>query len=176
MSALFTTKTRCLNALNFKNEENLYLAIGRTTPWDDENNPPTPSVSDIQVTELIYIKKITVKHLAILDTPYDAYGIDVSVGGYDYNYVADEDAYSLAIPKVYLSTSIFFSDIAPTNTSFRQIGILLNPQDVYGSNLTGIEYLAASVGDQGELLYLENREVITRDPSQSEKFEFILIF
>jgi len=176
MPALFTNAQRILNALSLKQEVNLYIAIGRTTPWTDEENPPTPLVTDLTIDELIYIKKITVKHLVIDDDPYDAYGPDVEVGGYGYSYVADADAFSDSAMSVYLSQSIYFDDIAPTDTTYRQLGILLNPKDADGELLTGVEYLGAAVIDQGEVLYIDNREAVTRDASQSEKVEIILNF
>lgn len=174
--AIFTTKNRVYTAVNFKASDSLYLAIGRTTPWPDEYNPPTPLVSQTEVDELVYIKKIQVRHMVRLDSPYDAYGVDVEVGDYSYNYLTDAQAFNEDAYRLYLSETIFYDDIAPTNTTFRQIGILLNPTDAYGSVLTGAEYLAASVNDQGELLYINNVQAVTRTPEQSEKFEFILVF
>jgi hypothetical protein len=147
-----------------------------TTPWDDEENPPTPLVTDTTVTELIYIKKIIVKHMIIDDDPYDAYGPDVEVGGYGYTFVDDVNAYIQSAIGVYFSNTIYYSDIAPTDTTFRQVGILLNPKDSGGTLLTDVEYLAVDVGDQGEVLYLDNRIYVTRDLSQCEKFEIILNF
>jgi len=176
MPALFTNQQRILNALSLKQETNLYLAIGRTSPWTDENNPDTPLVTQTEVEELIYIKKINVKHMIIDDDAYDAYGPDVEVGGYGYYFVDDANAFIQSAMGVYFANTIYFSDIAPTNTTYRQVGILLNPKDAYGVALTDGEYLAANVADQGELLYVDNRTYVTRDASQSEKFEMILNF
>jgi len=174
MPAIFTTNQRILNALSLKNQSYLYLAIGRTTPWDDENNPPSPLVSQDEVEELIYIKKISIKHLVRVATVYET--PDVEVNGIEYKYIDDEDAYTEGSYILFLTESIYYDDIAPTSTTYRQDGILLNPKDIYGDALTGVEYLAASVGDQGELLYVDNHTYISRDPAQSEKLEFILTF
>lgn len=176
MAAITTTYLRVLNALNFKNEENLYLAIGRTSAWDSETEPPTPEVSQTEIEELIYIKKISIKKLVILDDPYDLYNIDVEVDGINYNYVLDIEAFDKSANKVYLSTTITYEDSAPTTTNFRQIGILRNPKDSNGDLLTDVEYLASSISDQGQLIYVDNRTVITRDPAQSERFDIILVF
>jgi hypothetical protein len=176
MPAIFSNKQRVLNALSLKQCDNVYLAIGKTSPWADELNPDTPLVTQLSIEELIYIKKINVKHLVIDDDLYDAYGPDVEIGGYGYTYVADVNAYTSLAMSVYFSQTIYYSDIAPTNTTFRQVGILLNPAGAGGVLLTDVEYLAASVIDQGELLFIDNRTYITRDPSQSEKFEIILNF
>jgi hypothetical protein len=176
MASIFTDKQRVLNALATKQEVNLYLAIGRTSVWADELNPPTPLATDLTLTELIYIKKISVKHMVIDDDPYDVYGPDVQVGGYDYHFVADVDAFNENARSVYFSNTIYYSDIAPINTTFRQTGILLNPEGAGGVLLTAVEYLGANVIDQGEVLYINNHTYVTRDPSQSEKFEIILNF
>jgi hypothetical protein len=114
--------------------------------------------------------------MVIEDDLYDAYGPDVEVGGYGYTFVDDANSYIQEAKMVYFSNSIYFSDIAPINTTYRQVGILLNPLGIGDVLLTGVEYLAVDVISQGELLYLDNRTYVTRDPSQSEKFEIILNF
>lgn len=176
MASIRTTKQRVLNAINLKNQENLYFAIGKSTAWNDEENPDTPLVSQTEIEELIYIKKISVKQLVKLDDPYDVYGTNVTVNGVNYNFVLEGEAYNQNSRMVYLAANINYDDIAPTNTSFRSIGILLNPLDSENEELTGSEYLAATVYNQGQLLYINNFTVITRDPSQSEKIEIVLIF
>lgn len=172
MSALLTNKQRVLNALNTKAQSNLYIGIGRTTAWDDENNPDVPSVTDTEIEELIYIKKIGVKHLVVLDavTP------DVEVAGNSYRYVSDNDVYDENAYFLYVSASFDYVNVCPTSVTFRQIGLLLDPKDSEGDLLEDEEYLAAAVTDQGKLLYIDNRIAISRDISQSEKFEIIIVF
>lgn len=174
MASITTINLRILNAINLKNQENLYFAIGRTTAWDDEENPDTPSTDTKEIDELIYIKKISIKQLVKLDDPYDVYTVSVTVDNVDYNYVAEANAYTEEAHRVYLSSTISYDSIAPTDTSFRQIGILLDPLDSNGDNLTGVEYLAASVANQGQLLYYMNRTLITRDPAEQDKIEIII--
>ena len=176
MSSITTTNMRILNALNLKNEDNIYLAVGKTSVWADENDPPTPLVTQTEIEELIYIKKISIKQLVTIDDPYDTYGIDIEIDGINYNYVLDDEAFTKTGNKVYLSVTISYDDIAPTTTSFRQIGLLRNPRDSDDDLLTDVEYLAADVADQGQLLYVDNRTVISRDSDQSERFDIILVF
>ena len=106
MSAIITNNMRVLNALNCKKEDNLYFAIGRTTPWTDENTPDTPLTSQTEVEELIYIKKISIKHNVIIDDPYDAYAIDVEVNGINYNYVLEAEVFEKYAHFLYLSETI----------------------------------------------------------------------
>ena len=108
---------------------------------------------------------------------YDPYSVpDVTVDGIDYTYIPDANVYTENTKKIYLSATINFGDIAPIDTTFRIVGLCINPEDVYGNILTGTEYLAASVDSIGELLWLDNIEAVTRDASQQEKFEIIINF
>lgn len=172
MSSILTYKQRVFNALSVKSENNLYIGIGRTTAWADENNPDSPSTLATEIEELIYIKKVGVKQLVIRNDSSP----DVQVAGYGYSYVLDANAYTELAYRLYLSISIDYDDIAPTTTTFRQIGLLLDPTDSEGKLLTDIEYLVASVNSQGKLLYLNNRVVVSRDTSQSEKIEIVITY
>lgn len=180
MASTTTINQRILNALNLKGQSNLYFAIGKSTAWDDEENPDTPLTTQSEISELIYIKKISVKQLVkfagAYPYVYDIYGASVTVNGVDYTYVLDGNAYTEQAYMVYLSANIDYTDIAPTDTSFRQIGILLDPLDSEGEQLTGSGYLASSVDDQGQLLYVWNFQTVTRDDSQSEKIEIVVVF
>jgi hypothetical protein len=178
MPAIFTTANRVHNLIKLRDESNLFLALGKyQTEWDDSENPPTPLVTQTEVEELIYIKKITVKHAIVDEDPYDAYSASVTINGVDYDYVDDDDTlYDDLVLKLYVSAQISFDDIAPTDTTYRQVGILLNPKDSSGNLLTDGEYLAADVADQGQLIYVGNFIGVTRDDSQQEKFDIIVNF
>jgi len=176
MPSITTTKARIHNAIKLCSEPYLYYALSQTSAWPDENNPPTPSVSVSTLTELIYIRRIQVKHLVVVDDPYDGYAIDVEVNGINYNYVLEASAYDRIAYSVYLAETIDYSSIAPTNTTFRTISVLLNPEDAYGTILTGLEYLAASVADVGQIIYTNNRTYLTRAPEQTEMIQTIIRF
>jgi hypothetical protein len=65
----------------------------------------------------------------------------------------------------------------PYYTSFRQVGLILDPRDNDGVLLTGERYPAASFDrNSGNLIYLENREVIYRTPDQREELKLVLSF
>jgi hypothetical protein len=168
--ATFTTRARTHNALALKLEPNLYIGIGQTTPWGDEAHPDVPVVTQSEINELIFIKKVAVKHLVKLEptTP------DVEVNGVGYAYVDDADVYTTPELMLYMSVTIEFDDIAPTATTYRQIGLILDPQDAYLADLTNAQYLGADVSDQGQLLWTENIVAVSRDASQREKIELIL--
>ncbi len=45
------------NVLNFINNNNFYFAIGRSFPWDDDEDPPVPSSTARQLDDVILYKK-----------------------------------------------------------------------------------------------------------------------
>lgn len=65
--AIATTAAHVSRALDFYNALGKYFAIGRTTAWDDEENPPSPNVSDFKVDELIALKKVDNTFLVVQD-------------------------------------------------------------------------------------------------------------
>jgi hypothetical protein len=174
--AIKTNNLRVLNALNTKNESNLYICLCQSTVWNDEANPPNPLVTDKIIDDIIYAKKISIKHLVVQDDPYDAYGIDVQVKGVNWNYVLDAEAFVKFAHYLYLSVTVDFNDISPSNVTFRQIAIIRNPKDVDGNLLTDVEYLGTSIIDQGELLYIDNFVAISRSPDQTDEVSIVLNF
>ena len=83
--------------------------------------------------------------------------------------------------------------IIPTNISYRQVSVLRNPllndnaDDDLKSNATAGEIITFTdlhdgteatkvVRETGEIMYLENKSPINRDPSQSEEIKLILEF
>ena len=162
--AMLTNNARILRAIQLKELPNLYMAIGRTTPWDNEAVPPVVDPDVLTIDELIYIKKITNKQLVLPQS-----GGEIDFDGDNYTAIDVVDAYVERVTKLLMTSSYYYDDIAPTSTTFRQVGILLNPKDSGANLLTGSQYLGASVADQGELIYLDNIVAITRSSEQIEE-------
>jgi len=66
----------------------------------------------------------------------------------------------------------------PDNLAYRQLAIIRNPLDNGGVNpATGTTVLPAGLTDYtGQMLYLENKQAITRNPGQSEELKVIVSF
>jgi len=60
MASILTELNRTSRAINFR-YSNLYLALGRTTAWPDEENPPTPLITMTEIEEFIFLKKFIFK-------------------------------------------------------------------------------------------------------------------
>ena len=169
MGAIITNTNRVMRAINHYSLTNLYLGIGQTSVWTSEPTPDVPTVDDYEINELIYIKRIDSVQLVKLNAASGA----LEVGGLKYDIVPLANAYTESAMSVYYTVNIDYSDVGAT--SFRQIGILHEPEDVSGI-VSGADYLAASILDQGHMIYINNTSVIARTTGQTESFQVIIDF
>ena len=54
-------------ALDFYESEGKYFIIGGTTPWEDESTPPSPTVEDFKLVDVVGLKRVDNIHLVIPD-------------------------------------------------------------------------------------------------------------
>lgn len=65
----------------------------------------------------------------------------------------------------------------PYTVTYRQVGLLWNPRDAEGERLTGIRYGKDEFDvNSGQLMYLENKRPVMREPEQSETLKVIISF
>lgn len=65
--AIATTSAHVSRALDFYNKAGKYFSIGGTTAWDDEQNPPSPNVSDFKLNDIVALKKVDNTYLVVQD-------------------------------------------------------------------------------------------------------------
>lgn len=65
--AIATNSAHVSRALEFYNKEGKYFSIGKTTPWDDDANPPSPSITDFKLNEIVALKKVDNAYLVVQD-------------------------------------------------------------------------------------------------------------
>lgn len=63
--AIATNGGHIARALDFYNTAGKYFIIGGTQPWEDESNPPAPSVVDFKLTDVVGLKRVDNTHLVI---------------------------------------------------------------------------------------------------------------
>jgi hypothetical protein len=168
MTAKITLNNRVFRAIQLKNS-NLYMGIGRTTAWPDEENPPEPADDSTSIEECLYLKKLIEKRLVIQD-----YNGELEFNGIYYTEVAEEDAYTQEAVSLFMRTTVHYGDIS-TSITYRQTGVTADPQK-NSVILTGDSYLPAEWDDQGILHYISNYEKVQRDDSQSEQLAVLLDF
>lgn len=145
-----TYKGRTRRALMHKTNSTYWCAIGRTTAWDIEAAPPSPSPGAVNIDEAIVFVAPTVVSLC---RPVDV-DEDVTVNNQGYEFVADEDAMADGARFLYLKTIFNPADGIPI-ANYRQNAIFteLVPAAGYENN----QWLAPiNVSDVGVMEYLSN--------------------
>ena len=123
-----TLTARCRDAARYVSNYNsipygYWLALGKTSSWPDEDNPPLPSISMNRLSEVYGFWWI---HTCLNIYP-DVNGIIETPEG-NFSYITSSDEFILASAKanrVYLETQINPQDL-PLGFNFRMRGICTN--------------------------------------------------
>ncbi len=168
--AVTTYIGRSRRALLHKDNSTYWVAIGRTTAWEDENVPPaeTPGATDIEEA-ICFVQP----QLASLCRPVNENG-DFTHLGQQYAYVADEDALVEDGRFLYILAKFDPTEGQPYG-EFRQTGIFCNLVPVAGYEQA--QWLApANVADRGVLEYLDNDVKTTMAQNRQEVIEIVIEF
>lgn len=157
-------------ALRFMEEDDVYIAIGKTSPWDNESQPPVPNVNEPQV-ELIAMKKVETKILVVLD---DEEGT-IQYLDHKYSPVAPTDAYTKGARWVYCMSYLNYSE-APISVAFRQVA--LQTGVVRKSSVPAAQYvlLPEEIENVGVAEIIDNITPIYRRVDKREKLGIIAEF
>lgn len=69
------------------------------------------------------------------------------------------------------------SGVFPVNTTYRKVGILLNPRLTAGTSATASLYAAADINvNSGHMVYVEHIAPVTRNISQNEDYKLVIEF
>jgi hypothetical protein len=161
---------RANRALLLYNDSTFWMGIGRTTPWNTELAPPSPSVSATTLEEpIVYVKAEIVSLCKTINA-----NPDVTVRGQGYKYVLPVDAVAEFARFLYIRARFDPSEDQPYNT-FRQIAIFSNlePTQAHSSDL----WLApANVLDVGVCEYIENNAPTVMNLNRQEVIQVIIEF
>ena len=174
MSTGITTKYgRIHRGIVWKNINSLWVAIGKTSAWSDDANPPAEDVSTTDISEIKGFKKITNKSMCY---PVSTGSGDVTVLGQDYKFSTDDDAYTNDARFVYLKGTLEGTELVESPTySYRQVAIYSNTKPSAG-NETLLLLTPSQVADNGVLEYYSNEIPVERRSDRNDVFEFILEF
>jgi hypothetical protein len=146
------------------------MAIGRTTAWDDEANPPDPSPTASAIEEaIVYVTPTQVSLCKVVST-----GEDVTHLGTKYAFVADDDAVDEGARFLYMLGRFDPTSGQPYAT-FRQVALYSNlvPETGHESD----SWLApANVSDAGLLEYLDNDVSTIMTDTRLEVIEIMIEF
>lgn len=165
-------------AISFYELQNIYFAIGRTTPWPGEleaaalktdYSVPLPSIEATTVDELIGMKRVSTKSLVTPDQDGTVIYRDKV-----WRRITPEEAIRLKAHWVYLEASIYYDELPDTN--YRQIGVYSRVQIKDGIAPLKQVILPEEIEDTGILEILDCRKVVTRNEDSKDTFSMIIEF
>lgn len=168
--AVTTYIGRARRALLHKDNSTYWVAIGRTTAWDDENVPPAaePGATDIEEA-ICFVQPQTVSLCKAVNEAGDFTHL-----GQQYSYVSDEDAIAEAARFLYILAK-FDPTLGQPYGEFRQTGVFVNLVPATGYETA--QWLApAHVADRGILEYLDNDIKTTMATNRQEIIEIVIAF
>lgn len=167
--AITTIGAHVSRALDFLGKQDIYFAISRTSPWEDDNNPPSPNSDTTSLDEIIGFKKLDSIQLVIPDTAGT-----ISYRESNWKPIPKEDAYTQKAKWVYIETTIRYDELPPG--FYRQIGVYtgLVPKDGVDPGKTAL--LPDEVANAGVLEVVDNRKPSNRLEDQKEKLTMIIEF
>lgn len=115
--AIVTEGAHVSRALDFFVKPNIYVGIGKSTPWNDEDTPPTPTSDITELEEIIGYKKVEATYLVIPDETNGT----ISYRDTKWSVVSQSEAMAKNAKYVYLETSIRYDELPLI--AYRQIGL-----------------------------------------------------
>ena len=167
---IITNAAHSARALSVVESGDLYFGIGRTTPWENEDEdgfiPPEPDIEAETLDELIGLKKAD---RVVMVYP-DEEG-EIEYANSRFRTVTNEEAFELKSRWVLCQTAIYFDEMPPS--SYRQIGIFsrVKPLQEYTNSVVLLPNMIENVGI---LEVLNNRKVITRQSDTRESYFMII--
>ena len=161
-----------------------FIAIGRTSPWEDENNPPYPSETQTEVEELIGLQRVdSYKFAKVIPNPTTLQKrTGVYYKGLYYSVTQDSE---IALSEGYTSIMVQVTldrdtvESIPVGVTFRQVGLYIDvnatPEEIqYG--ITKEQWLNKLEADRGTLEVIDNRAPLSRQDNQMEEIYLLIDF
>jgi len=157
-----------IQMLDIKNQHTLWIAVGRTTAWTDEQNPPDEDLTTTDIDEIQGFKKADTVSLCVPD----ANGT-IEFNGQKYRLVDDADAYTEVARYLYISAALRY-DQFPVVT-FRQTAVYVDTVPAAGYEDNDILVPGGGqVSDNGKLYYYYNHPPRYRDASGVDIIEVVI--
>lgn len=161
-----------------------FIAIGRTSPWEDENNPPYPDEKSQEITELIGLQRVdSYKFAKVIPNPTT---LQKRTGIYykGLYYATTQDS-EVALAEGYTSILVRVTldrdtvESIPVGVTFRQVGLYVGvnatPDEIkYG--ITRAQWENKLDEDKGTLEVIDNRPPLGRQADQMEEIYILLDF
>lgn len=139
----------------YNKSSTMYIGLGKSTPWNDDNNVPDNSDDAVSLDEPIAYTKAQKVYLCKLATTSGEGTI--AFGGNYYSIVTDTTRLDSNAKYVYASAEFSFESMKK-DTQFRQVGLFIDfvPNDGVESKIV----LPSQVAKLGTMLSISNNKLV----------------
>lgn len=148
---------------------NTFVGVGRTTPWEDEEDPPAPSLTDTTLEELIIYKRPN----RLTFVTNDDNG-EITILGGKYRALTLEEARDLQAQQVLIQTTFSTADFGGP-ADYRQIGVFTYVVPTAGNESKSI-LLPSEIEDPGLIIHLTNRSPYYCYANHGETINLLIAF
>ncbi|MCW6701391.1 hypothetical protein NH288_04745 [Anaerococcus sp. NML200537] len=167
---IITNTAHCSRALALVERGNIFIGIGKTSPWEGENDegfvPPEPNPDAENLEELVGMKKADRVSLVVPDE----YG-DIEYAKIKFKTLTKDEALRQKSRWVLVESTIYYEELPPV--AYRQLGVFSRVQAKEGKDKNRI-LLADDIEDVGILEVLANRKVTTRQSDTKDTFFMVI--
>lgn len=164
---------RTWQALQLVRSKNIWIGIGRTSPWPGETiesvGIPDIDLSIIRMDDLVMMKKARVVKLVAPDN-----NGTITVNGLKYREIMESEAVEKRTHMVYTSALIQFEE-AP-EMEYRQIGLFVDPILDPATPPGKLALQKSEIANPGILLAVNHRTRVPHDHQSEEEWKFISEF
>lgn len=165
-----TVASHVKRALSFFNDPAIYLGIGKSSAWADDNNPPAPDTNATTLLELIGFRKADNVYMVVQDNTNGT----IAYQNTKWSIVTPSNAYTQGAKWVYVSATINYDEL-PLGY-YRQVGVFSGLQLANGVSGSQLALLPAQVSNVGTLEVIDNRQPSNRQTNQKETLSVVIEF
>ena len=167
---VITNTAHCSRALSLYESGDLFFAIGRTEPWENETQesfvPPAPDLDSTTLDQLVGMKKAERVSMVMPDPEGT-----IEYATIKFKTLTKEQALENKARWVLIETRISFEELPPV--SYRQVGVFSRVKPKAGKEGKNI-LLPSEIQDVGILEVINNRKVVTRQSDTKDRYFMII--
>lgn len=167
---IITNTAHCSRAIAFVEQGDIFIGIGRTSPWEGENEegfvPPEPNLNAENLDELIGMKRAD----RVSFVMPDEHG-EIEYANIKFKTLSKAEALKEKSRWVLVECTIYFDELPPV--AYRQIGIFSRVQVEDGQGKKRI-LMPDDIKDVGILEVLANRKVTTRQSDTKDTYFMVI--
>lgn len=155
-----TIAHKVLNASRFLTDGDLWMVIGGTAAWPDDNTPPAPAISETSVNTIIGAKKAS-GNLVVRDDINGTYSFLIGSTLTKWRILADIDEAIAEESSSVLIQSTILGDELPL-VDFREVGVYRGLVKEAGVDSGKVALIPSEISDYGNLELIEYRKPVSR--------------